>query len=45
MAAILDRTRLEEVAGTVAGDDTILVVVREGHSARDMAELLGEMSG
>ena len=45
MAAILDRTRLEEVAGTVAGDDTILIVIREGHSARDMAGIFTEMSG
>ncbi len=37
MAAILDRSRREEVAGTVAGDDTILVVVREGFKAKDMA--------
>lgn len=48
MAAILDRTHADEVAGTIAGDDTILVVVREGHHAKDveiwfedMAELPG----
>jgi len=45
MAAILDRARLEEVAGTVAGDDTILVVVREGHEAKDVAEWFEEMAG
>jgi transcriptional regulator of arginine metabolism len=36
MAAILDRTHLEEVAGTVAGDDTIIIVVREGYNAKDV---------
>jgi transcriptional regulator of arginine metabolism len=45
MAAILDRSRLEEVAGTVAGDDTILLVVREGYGAKDMMERFREMCG
>jgi transcriptional regulator of arginine metabolism len=45
MAAILDRTRLAEVAGTVAGDDTILVVVREGFGTEETAERFGEMAG
>jgi len=45
LAAILDRTRLDEVAGTVAGDDTILVVVREGHRAGELAARFGEMAG
>ncbi|MGQ9757440.1 MAG: arginine repressor [Actinomycetota bacterium] len=39
LAVILDRAGLEEVAGTVAGDDTILVVVRQGFQA---ASLVGE---
>lgn len=37
LAVIIDRARLPEVAGTVAGDDTILVVVREGFKAADLA--------
>jgi transcriptional regulator of arginine metabolism len=45
LAAILDRTHLDEVAGTVAGDDTILVVVREGYKARDLAGRFHEMAG
>lgn len=45
IAAILDRSRLDEVAGTVAGDDTILVVVREGYGAKDVAERFGAMAG
>ena len=45
LAAILDRTRLDEVAGTVAGDDTILVVVREGYEANGLVERFREMTG
>ncbi len=45
LAALLDRNGREEVAGTVAGDDTILVVVREGHEARALARALREMAG
>ncbi|MFW6113937.1 MAG: arginine repressor [Actinomycetota bacterium] len=44
LAVILDRSRLEEVIGTVAGDDTILVVVREGFDARKLADSFDEMS-
>ncbi|MDY6794183.1 MAG: arginine repressor [Actinomycetota bacterium] len=43
LAVILDRSDLAEVAGTVAGDDTILVVVREGFDARGLANRLEEM--
>jgi transcriptional regulator of arginine metabolism len=45
MAAILDRARLEEVSGTVAGDDTILVVAREGYDARELSERFQAMAG
>ncbi len=44
MAAILDRAQLDEVAGTVAGDDTILVVVREGYGAKDMERWFEELA-
>jgi transcriptional regulator of arginine metabolism len=43
LAAILDRSRREEIAGTVAGDDTIVVVVREGHSAKKLTRGIEEM--
>lgn len=43
LAAILDRARLDEVAGTVAGDDTIMIVVRERHSAKRLAQRLNGM--
>ncbi|RJP27444.1 MAG: arginine repressor [Actinobacteria bacterium] len=45
MAAILDRTQMDEVAGTVAGDDTILVVVREGYKAGDVEKWFEELAG
>ena len=34
MGLALDRLGWREIIGTVAGDDTLLVVVREGSSAR-----------
>jgi transcriptional regulator of arginine metabolism len=40
LALSIDRRNLPQVAGTVAGDDTLLVVVRDGHSARRVARLL-----
>jgi len=45
MAAILDRTHTGEIAGTVAGDDTIMVVVREGYEAREVERWFAEMAG
>ena len=36
LAEGLDRAGVRDVAGTVAGDDTILVVAREGVKARDL---------
>ena len=43
LAALLDRNGMEEVAGTVAGDDTILVVVREGHDPHELERKLADM--
>lgn len=45
LAALLDRASLREVAGTVAGDDTIIVVVREGFSAADLASRFRRLAG
>lgn len=45
LAAILDRARLPEVVGTVAGDDTIIVVVKEGYPAYQLASRLRSMAG
>ena len=37
LASALDRAGLPEVLGTVAGDDTILVVARDPNSGRELA--------
>jgi transcriptional regulator of arginine metabolism len=39
----LDRLGWPEVAGTVAGDDTLLVVLREGASARRLARKIMDL--
>jgi transcriptional regulator of arginine metabolism len=48
LAVSIDRQSLEEVVGTVAGDDTVLVVTADAHSAegfqnRMLAMLSGEI--
>lgn len=46
MASMIDRANLPEVAGTVAGDDTVLVVCTDRTSGRAMARQFRElMSG
>lgn len=45
VASALDRSGLDGVVGTVAGDDTLLVVVAENHSTRDVAERLASLAG
>lgn len=43
LAAMIDQMQLKEVAGTMAGDDTVMVAVKEGvtlESARDALEAL-----
>ena len=45
VGSALDRAGLPEVLGTVAGDDTVLVVVAEGTSGRDAAERLRDLAG
>jgi transcriptional regulator of arginine metabolism len=45
VAGALDRSALEGVAGTVAGDDTILVVVREGVRPREIEQRLLSLAG
>jgi transcriptional regulator of arginine metabolism len=41
LARALDAAALGDVAGTVAGDDTIFVAAREGVSGAELAEQLG----
>lgn len=38
LADAIDEAGLEEVAGTIAGDNTIFVAVREGSSAAELAD-------
>ena len=45
VASALDRSGLEDVVGTVAGDDTVLVVVAEGGSAQRLADRLASAAG
>jgi transcriptional regulator of arginine metabolism len=45
VASALDRTGLPGVVGTVAGDDTLLVVVTEGVGGEAMARQLRELAG
>jgi transcriptional regulator of arginine metabolism len=45
VAALIDSAHFEEVAGTVAGDDTVLVVVRSRPGARRLAERLRDAMG
>jgi transcriptional regulator of arginine metabolism len=43
VARAFDVTELAEVAGTVAGDDVILVVAREPHTGADVAAMCTEI--
>ncbi|MDA8356993.1 MAG: arginine repressor [Actinomycetota bacterium] len=45
VGSALDRSALPGVVGTVAGDDTVIVVVAEGRSGDGLAERLAVLSG
>ena len=45
LASALDRTGLTDVVGTIAGDDTILVVSRDVTGGKALAEKLAEWAG
>lgn len=45
VASAIDRAGLEGIAGTIAGDDTILVVCRQGVPAQRIEERLRERAG
>lgn len=40
LASFIDRVGLDEVVGSIAGDDTIFVLAREPMSGRELGELL-----
>src|SRR5215813_10935839 len=44
LAEALDRAQLEEAVGTIAGDDTILVIARGGRAAAALVKQLREWS-
>jgi len=41
VAVYIDRSQLAEIAGTIAGDDTILIIPREGYSQKEIVKALG----
>ena len=45
VAAALDQAHFEELAGTVAGDDTVLLVARGNEAARRLQKRLESLSG
>lgn len=45
LAGFLDRTNVEELVGTVAGDDTVIVVMRTIEAARDLCDRLLVLAG
>jgi len=45
LASAIDRAGLDDVIGTIAGDDTILVVARDGLSGREVGDRLAVLAG
>ena len=45
VGSAIDQARLPEIAGTVSGDDTLLMVVRDGNSIAGVATRLRGLSG
>ena len=45
LASALDRSGLTDVVGTIAGDDTILVVARDATGGKALADKLADWAG
>ncbi len=45
LALAIDRARLPETVGTIAGDDTILIIARDGRRAATLVKRFGEFAG
>jgi transcriptional regulator of arginine metabolism len=45
VGSALDRSGLPEIIGTVAGDDTVLIIVSEGVDGAEVAAMLGNLAG
>ena len=43
VATCIDSSQLSEIAGTIAGDDTILVIPREGYTQKEILNALGSV--
>ncbi|MEC3974044.1 arginine repressor [Amycolatopsis sp. H20-H5] len=44
LASAIDRAALEEVVGSIAGDDTVAVIAREPLSGKDLAERFADLA-
>ena len=44
LAVAIDRARIPEVAGTIAGDDTILIIARDGAKAQAIVKQLRDLA-
>ena len=44
LAVAIDRARLPEIAGTLAGDDTILIIARDAKNAQGIAKQLRDFA-
>ncbi len=45
LAVAIDRARLQDIAGTLAGDDTILIIARDVRGAQSIVQQLRELAG
>ena len=45
VASAIDRTGVEAILGTVAGDDTIMIITNEGISGSSVADSLRKIAG
>ena len=45
VGSALDRSGLDGLLGTVAGDDTVLAIVAEAHGGREVADHLATLAG
>ena len=45
LASAIDRAALHEVVGTIAGDDTVMVIAREPLSGNELADRFTDMAG
>ncbi len=45
VGSAIDRAGLAEILGTVAGDDTLMIVVAEGTTGTELASRLSDLAG